>query len=142
MNSLINWFNEHFSRSLPIEQEQGQQYHLVRLPSDHLLWLSEEHYELVDGGHAILWMMDGSVEIVPILQAIRLIEADYENIFLWTTEVEYQRSSPEVPEGSNGWPYSAMSIRDMNQHQMRNGPGPNKKRDIDIHVPYDPRLGF
>jgi hypothetical protein len=142
MHGLINWFNENFRGVIP-EPEQGQQHVLVRLPSNHLLWLSEEHYQLVDQeGHAICWLTNGEIHIVPLETAIRDIYVNYEDIFLWATEVEYQRHSPEVPEGSDGWPYSAMSIRAMNQYQMRNGPVPNKRRDIDVHVPYDPRLGF
>lgn len=119
MNSPLNWFRS-------CRTPRPQQYVLVRLPSNHLLWLSEEHYQLVNlDNHAVLWMTDGSVEIVP-LEYIRLY--DPTDIFLWTTEVEYQRRSPEVPEGNDGWPYSAMSIRMMNQHQMQYSPDTNRKR--------------
>lgn len=109
---------------------------LVRLPSNHLLWLSEEHYQLIDQNyHALVWMKDGSVEVVPC-ENVGLY--DPTDILLWTTEIELQ--SPEVVVIGDSWPYNAIEIRMMNQHQMQHPT--NKKRDTDVHVPYDPRLGF
>lgn len=126
-----NWFQNWQTSVAP-----GPQHVLVRLPSNHVIWLPEEHYQLIDQNyHALVWMKDGSIEVVPC-ENVGLY--DPTDILLWTTEIELQ--SPEAVVIGDGWPYNAIEIRMMNQHQMRHPT--NKKRDTDVHVPYDPRLGF